>query len=50
MNNSSVLTSPGRISLPADSTTVTCHKDMSSGAWTNSNNKYSGGQFLYESA
>jgi len=50
IDNTEALTTPGRLSIVANTATVNCYKDMAGAAWTNSGNKYVGGSFWYESA
>ena len=46
-DNGSNLTTACRMTLPANSATVTCYKDMIGAAWTNSNEKTVRGTLIY---
>lgn len=48
VDNNSVLTTPGRIVLPGDSSTITAYKNTASAAWTASNGKRILFEFFYE--
>lgn len=50
VDNGTVLTTPGVITLAANGTTVNIYKNSAGGAWTNSGAKQAIGQFWYESA
>jgi hypothetical protein len=48
VDNGTLQTTPGRMTIAAGGTTITLRKDTANGAWTNSGNKRAVGLLIYE--